>query len=483
MASSADTLFKPVRDAADRLGAGEFLRWWWSELRALAPAQWRKRFEQRMAIVAVEGDEWRVLKPASGKLADGGRVHMGSLDPAGRKLAFSRLVEDGTGVAGNVWLALAPKEVLLRPATLPLAAEEALRDAVGFELDRLTPFAAEQAWFDFRVTSRDAVAGRIALDLAAVLRRPVETRIAELQEMGATVLGVGVASDLAASPMPFNLLPPEKRQRPATSRSTVAARALAGVAAALALFAILYPLWLKRSAVIELQPRMDGSRAGADVAERLAREIEKIAAEHNFLVAKKQGQYGTLTLLEDLSRLLPDTTWIQQLDLKSGAKVRELQLSGETGSSSKLFELLEQSGSLVNPSFKSPLTKGVTPNTERFLLAAEVKSRALPEPLPESALALPPPAAAPGIAPALAPGTAPPVAPATPATSSAPAVPATSATPAVPAASAAPAAPLAPALTPPMPNSAAPAPAKPAASAKPVAAAKSVAVTRPAGRS
>lgn len=418
MASSAETHFKPLREAADRLGAGDFLRWWWSELRALVPAQWRKRFEQRKAIVASEGDEWRAYKPVSGRLAEAGRVNVGSLDPAGRKLAFSRLVEDGTGVAGNVWLALSPHEVLVRSATLPLAAEEALRDAVGFELDRLTPFAAEQAWFDFRVTSRDAVAGRITLDLAAVLRRPVEARIAELQEMGATVLGVGVAFDLAASPMPFNLLPPEKRERPATSRSTAAARALAGFVAVLAIAAIIYPLWLKRSAVIELQPRMDVSRAGAEVAERLAREIEKLAGEHNFLVGKKQGQYGTLTLLEDLSRLLPDTTWIQQLDLKSGSKVRELQLSGETGSSSKLFELLEQSGSLVNPSFKSPLTKGVTPNTERFLLAAEVKPRALPEPLPESTFAPPANPAAPTVAPAVAPAAVP--APPVPAPASAP---------------------------------------------------------------
>ena len=448
MASSAETLFKPLRDVADRVGAGDFLRWWWSELRALAPPQWRKRFEQPMAIVAVAGDEWHVLRRLSGRLSEGGRVNVGSLDPAGRKLAFSRLVEDGTGVAGNVWLALAPHEVLVRPATLPLAAEEALRDAVGFELDRLTPFAAEQAWFDFRVTSRDAVAGRIALDLAAVLRRPVEARIAELQEMGATVLGVGVASDLAASPMPFNLLPPEKRQRPATSRSTLTARSLAGLVAALIVAAVVYPLWLKRAAVIELQPRMDNSRAGADAADRLAREIEKIASEYNFLVAKKQGQYGTLALIEDLSRLLPDTTWIQQLDIKSGTKVRELQLSGETGSSSKLFELLEQSGSLVNPSFKSPLTKGVTPNTERFLLAAEVKARALPEPLPESALLPKPPAAAPAAAPAKADG---PVVPAAPATAPA-------------------AAPPMPAAPPPAPASAAPAVVKPAAAVvKPVA--------------
>jgi hypothetical protein len=124
--------------------------------------------------------------------------------------------------------------------------------------------------------------------------------------------------------------------------------------------------------------------------------------------------------MEELSRLLPDTTWVQQLDVKSGSKSRELQLAGETGSSSQLIEVLERSGTFANASFKSPLTKGVTPGTERFLLAAEVKPRPLPEPVPEDALAATaavkaqarpaaasplPPAAAPA-APATAPATA-----------------------------------------------------------------------------
>jgi general secretion pathway protein L len=167
----------------------------------------------------------------------------------------------------------------------------------------------------------------------------------------------------------------------------LAARILAAAAAVLAIAALVYPLWLKREAVIALHPRLDKARAGADVAERLGKEIEKLAAEHNFVLGKKHAQVPVVTLMEDLSRLLPDTTWVQQLDVKSGAKSREIQLAGETGSSSQLIEVLERSGTFANASFKSPLTKGVTPGTERFLLVAEVKPRPLPEPVPEDALA------------------------------------------------------------------------------------------------
>ncbi|HEX5629206.1 MAG TPA: PilN domain-containing protein, partial [Usitatibacteraceae bacterium] len=375
----------------------------------MLPSGLRERFSSRDgAYLGVEGDEWLAYRPVAGRLAQAGRVTLGSLDAAGRRNAFRRLRADLPGAARSVWLVLPPEAALVREVHMPLAAEEALRDAIGFDLDRLTPLPAARAWFDYRVTGRDAAAQRLALTLAVTQRAPVEARLAEIRELGAAVLGVGLMDDVAASPTPLNLLPMEERDRPAVSGSTLAARILAAAAAVLAIAALVYPLWLKREAVIALHPRLDKARAGADVAERLGKEIEKLAAEHNFVLGKKHAQVPVVTLMEELSRLLPDTTWVQQLDVKSGAKSREIQLAGETGSSSQLIEVLERSGTFANASFKSPLTKGVTPGTERFLLVAEVKPRPLPDPVPEDALAAtaaakarpaaPPPAPAPATA-------------------------------------------------------------------------------------
>lgn len=453
MAADADSVLAPLVAAAERAGVADFLRWWRDELAAMLPAAWRERLAARdSAYVGVEGDEWSTYRPVAGRLAQAGRVNLGSLDSTGRRAAFRRLLAEEPGAAGSVWLVLPAQAALVREVHLPLAAEEALRDAVGFELDRLTPLPAERAWFDYRVSGRDPAAQRLAITLAVTARMPVETRLAELRELGASVAGVGLVADVASAPTPLNLLPPEMRDRPATSSLTILTRSLAACAAALVLAALVYPLWIKREAVIALHPRLESAKAGADVAERVAKEVERLAAEHNFVLARKQGQQPVVALLEDLSRLLPDTTWVQQLDVKTGLKSREVQIAGETGSSSQLIEVLEKSGIFSNAGFKSPLTKGVTPGTERFLLAAEVKARPLPEPIPESDLVLPfkagaaatasmpavasqaaaatPPAAAapatgatlPATPPtAAAPGTAPPAAPPKPAATGAPA--------------------------------------------------------------
>lgn len=424
MASPADTLFAPVREAAERAGLTDFLRWWVGELRAAVPPAWRERLSPGgTAYVFAEGDEWRAVRPVSGKFVEAGRARLVSLDPVGRRAEFRRLVEESSGGTANVWLLLPDEAALVRTVSFPLAAEEALRDAVGFDLDRLTPYAQEDACFDFRITARDATSQRLSVELAVAPRATIHARLAELRDLGATVLGVGVSGDAACSAAPLNLLAPEDRERPAASRTATLARTLAAAAGVLAVVALAYPLWQKREAVIELFPRLEKAKAGADVAERLASEIETLASEHNFVVSRKQSQYPVSVLVEDLSRLLPDTTWVQQLDIKAGPKVRELQIAGETGSSSQLIEVLEKSGSLVNASFKSPLTKGVTPGTERFLLAAEVKPRAVPEPMPESDLVKPAGGAAGAPAPVAVPPTPPAAASspaATPAASKAP---------------------------------------------------------------
>ncbi|MGE0357070.1 MAG: PilN domain-containing protein [Burkholderiales bacterium] len=409
MAADADSVFAPILAAAERSGLADFLRWWRGELAALLPAGLRERLASRdVAYLGAEGDEWRAWRPVAGRLAQSGRVNLASLDAAGRRAAFRRLLSEAPGAAGNAWLVLPPESVLVRDVSMPLAAEEDLRDAVGFDLDRLTPLPAERAWFDYRVTGRDAALQRLTLRLAVAERAPVESRLAELREFGAAVVGVGLRDDVAGSGAPLNLLPPERRDRPATSAAALGARALAAVATVLALIALVYPLWLKREAVIALHPRMDDAKAQAEVAERVAQEIEKIASAHNFVLAKKQGMQPAVTLLEDLSRLLPDTTWVQQLDVKTNQKSREVQIAGETGSSSQLVEVLEQSGTFANAGFKSPLTKGVTPNTERFLLAAEVKPRPIPDPVPEEALVASPAGSVPAFAaPAPPPAAAP----------------------------------------------------------------------------
>lgn len=353
--------------------AGAFFRWWRGELFGLLSPAWRDRLRPgRATLVVSDGEGWKTYRLLRGALVEDRAA------PTGRA--------PGALQQANVWLLLTREEVLVRDAALPLAAEEALDEALGFELDLLTPLSGEQAYFGHDVIARNVVEKQLIIRLGVARRDVVDRRVMALRRLGARVLGVGVLEEYSGESRSLNLLPASERDKPRMSSEVAATRALAAVAAVLAIAALIYPLWLKREAFIALQPRVDKARSAAEVSNRLAGQIEALAKEHNFLLSKRLAQPSMAVLVEELSRQLPDNTWVQQLDVKPGPKTREVQLAGETGSSSALVEVLERSGHFANATFKSPLTKGVTPNTERFLLAAELKSRELPVPVADDLL-------------------------------------------------------------------------------------------------
>lgn len=375
----------PVPAPVHITGPREFVHWWREELLALLPPGWQDRLRAGVATpVSLADGKWVTHTLSRGRL-----MVSRDLTPAGAKPAAMPLR------GANLWVLLGPAEAVVRSAELPLAAEEALDEAIGFELDRLTPLSPGKAWFGYRIVGRDESEKRLQLRLAVAPRDLVETRVADLRSAGAHVLGVGLLEEYAGEPQSLNVMPHDQRDRPARGTEALATRALWALATCLAVVALAYPVWLKRESVIALLPRVDKAKAAADVSSRVAGDIEALAKQHNFLLAKKHAQTPMAELVEALSKELPDNTWVQQLDVKPSAKNREVQIAGETGSSSALVEVLERSGFFANATFKSPLTKGATPNTERYLLAAELKLRDLPPPMPEESLGAAAPAAAP----------------------------------------------------------------------------------------
>ncbi|MGD9663503.1 MAG: PilN domain-containing protein, partial [Porticoccaceae bacterium] len=156
-------------------------------------------------------------------------------------------------------------------------------------------------------------------------------------------------------------------------------------------------------------------------ADRATQKVEqlrdRVQAEqqiYNLLSEKKRTQPSALLLLDELTRLLPKDTWVQQLNLNGNT----LQIQGDTGSASKLIGLIENSRVLSGANFTAPLTKGAGENTEHFQLSmqvdttslvpseAQLKAQPAQTPLPQRAASQPAKPQAPASSAASAPTTA-----------------------------------------------------------------------------
>ncbi|HLX23299.1 MAG TPA: PilN domain-containing protein [Usitatibacter sp.] len=379
-----------------------FLRWWLGELRQLAP----ERFSifgggERAPVLVIHDGEAMVIdsRPATAVQ----RAAIGSLDDAQRKAAIRSLLERNGELRGRARVALGLDEALVRRVSMPSATEENLRQVLSFEMDRLTPFKADEVYFDYRIVSRDVAAGHLSIQLAVARRDVVDAKVRELRDLGVSVQGVAIREDVGHAGAPLDLLPSEQRGQRESSRERLAQRIAVGTVLALLFVALVYPVYRKRETFIELNPLVNQAHREAEATDALARDLERLVGDYNYLLARKHGTQPVLAYVEEISKLLPDNTWVQQLDVKTTGKTREVTISGETASASKLIEILEGSTLLQNAAFRGTVNRGSQAGTERFLITAEVRPRALPESRPVLDMvtvipAAPPPKPAPPVA-------------------------------------------------------------------------------------
>lgn len=370
---------KNLQQLSKRLGLDRFLDWWLGELSAMIPRglYGGSAPMERRVLVGFRAPGVVFSRVAEGKVAEAGFLDMANLEAAGQKMAFLAELNKIRPKA-ELALCLPAEQVLRKKLLLPLAVEENLRQVVAYEMDRHTPFKAEQVYFDYKLARRDK---QLEVTLAVAPRGAVDESLRQLEAWGGDVGAVLVADD-AADAAPWNLLPAGRKQKGKDTRLMRLNVGFASGAAVLLCVALILPIWQKRETVLALHPLLAKAHQQAAAAEDLRRQMEALMLEYNYLLDKKRESPPVVAVLDDVTRVLPDDTWVQQFDLKG----KEMLIQGETASSSKLAGLFEQSKTLHGANFRSPLTKGQGANSERFQLAAETRPlpRAETEPQPQA---------------------------------------------------------------------------------------------------
>ena len=365
-------------------GFHAFWRWWAAELRTMVPpvAMGWIVGDVAVADITVSKSEVATLRNESGKLVPSMAIPLAEVSTS------TVLREMRNSGNDQLRLLLQHDQVLVKTLTLPAAIEENLREAIGFELDRHTPFKPDQVYYDVSVVSRDPQRESIAVTLVAAARSIVDPLVATLRNAGFAVVAIGILGNTHGAQMP-ELLPAAEKPARKWGNLVRLNLALLALTAVFALIALLLPIWQKREIVVALNPVMAKTNTEYTSTVQIQDEFTRLANEYNYIAGRKHTAQPALVVLEELSRISPDTTWVQSLDLKTSGKTRELTLIGEAQTASRVIESLEQSALFQNATQRSPTQRGSQPNTERYHVATELKPKLAPAAVAVEALAPP----------------------------------------------------------------------------------------------
>lgn len=103
-------------------------------------------------------------------------------------------IDQNRGDRDNLFLSVPGNKVIFRRLSLPSPTEENLKEVLGFEMDRYTPFALEDVCFDFKIVKRDEERKLIDVLLMVVKKEVIEYYLKLLQRINIRARGIEVPS-------------------------------------------------------------------------------------------------------------------------------------------------------------------------------------------------------------------------------------------------------------------------------------------------
>ena len=349
-----------------RSGVAHLFASWRAELVSLSHelSERYARDRKSMLWLRFENTDVSIAKAPQG--ANSGAADFQHLNDADGDIASAlRRASDAADASSDVTLVLPRSAVLRADVAMPKTSRRNLVQALRYELARLSPLPPEALYFDF--FRADSAAKQTSVSLRIVKRSDVDGAAALCRQAGLCVAAIRFEED--ARPADWRMFPVDK---PAFVR-TLWRRFHLPVLACLALVLVLtflvavYERHVTIGAALAEQVQEAQNRAA------LVRHFESRAQsaidESRYLQAQKQGPM-LVSVLAELSRVLPDNTWITQLSV-DGTKLR---MDGYSKAAAELIGALDRSGTFANAQFAAPLTQDPRSNVERFDLTADIRA-------------------------------------------------------------------------------------------------------------
>jgi general secretion pathway protein L len=266
----------------------------------------------------------------------------------------------------HVEAVLQSDQVMFSPLDFPSQAGDFLDGMLREQVDRLTPWSVKEAIFGWSEPT-NAANDRIEVTFAATSKLKIQPLLQLAQALDVRSIAVfATAPGGEGTPTRIKLF--DESQLSAIGRTVNVPRILrtvllsAGLAAAASLLVAAYLGSSFQSEQQELQHRISQRRAA------LRLDPNAGGSALSLLAKRKQTTPSSVMVLEAVSRVLPDSTYVTELRIEGD----KIQVVGMTQDAPSLIRLMEQTPQFTRATFFAPTTHAQNEPGERFHIEAHI---------------------------------------------------------------------------------------------------------------
>lgn len=265
--------------------------------------------------------------------------------------------------AASAEIVLASSSVLIRDLHLPLQAKGNLDQAIAMQLDRQLPIAQQDLCCSYSIVADDKQNNGLRVRLYVVRKELVRNLKAHLDDVVQTDANLSVAYIDQGKRVEFEATSHKPGRR--LGLNTLLLLVLVFLAGSMAFLDSMK----KEQELSGLELRIGELHPKVMEVGRLQENIRSM--ESDIRQVTKPAEFAPVSeILTDLSKRLPEGTWLQTLQVKQGRVV----IRGYSANALELLPLIEASEHVASVSFSSATTRDRSADAERFEITMSLKN-------------------------------------------------------------------------------------------------------------
>ena len=347
-----------------------FFDWWFSELKFMLPAVIRNYFFKAQIQLVFEWVDEQLKVTQYLEQTGEKQVKTFPLTPSGYQKYQDWLSTVSAGKVLNCIFKLNAGQAIEKIVEVPTAAKTHIKELLGYEISRITPFTREQIYYDAQIVSapKETV---VKAYWVAVPRAILDPALERLQGWHIPVKQVCYTdSSLVTKEIALqcNMFPERRKIPKVRNWQTYSQSGLFALVFFLLVTILFFPMLSQQYALKQVKQNVNSYQKMIRKLNNEQSSIKTKVVHNNQLIAKKKTMPDLLAVLTELTTRLDDQTYLVSFDLTG----TELRIEGHSASASSLIATLEASTMLKDVHFSSSVKQNKRTGLERFQIKMTV---------------------------------------------------------------------------------------------------------------